>query len=251
VGEGTARYQAVDIARGTAFVAMFVYHAAWFAADRGLVDLPIGGDLSSGGALAWHVFQRSIAGSFFFLVGVSLVLANRDQVRAGPFLWRLGKVLGGALVVTVASAVLNPRMLVTFGILHAIAACSVIGVGLLALARGRPAGRVALVAFGAGAVALSWMSSPTFDGWLAFTGLGAARRATFDFQPLLPWLGVVAWGIAAGLGVRRDGAVARWSSTAPPVLALALFGRHALLLYMAHVPVLVGSVEVLARWRGV
>jgi uncharacterized membrane protein len=238
----------VDVARGVAFVAMFAYHAAWFAADRGLADLPIG--TGQGSSLAWHLFQRSIAGTFFFLVGVSLVLANRDRARVGPFLWRLGKLVGAALVVTVASAVLNPRMLVTFGILHCIAACSVLGLGLLALARGRPGGRLALVAVGAVAIASSWWSSPAFDGWLAFTGLGAARRATFDFQPLLPWVGVVAWGIAAGLGVRRDGPIARWSSEAPPVRSLALLGRHALLLYLAHVPVLVVSVELLAWWRG-
>lgn len=241
---GTGRYQLVDVARGAAFVAMFAYHAAWFADGRGLLDLPIGA------SLAWHLFQRSIAGTFFFLVGVSLVLANRDRTRTGPFLWRLGKLVAGATIVTVTSAVLDPRMLVTFGILHSIAACSVLGLGLLAAARGRRGGGAALLAFGAVAVALSWVSSPAFDGPLAFTGLGAARRATFDFQPLFPWLGVVAWGIAAGLGLPREGLVARWSSGAPPVRGLSLLGRHALLLYMAHVPVLVVSVEVLARLRG-
>ncbi|MEZ4234879.1 MAG: heparan-alpha-glucosaminide N-acetyltransferase [Myxococcota bacterium] len=239
------RYQLVDVARGVGFGAMFAYHAAWFATDRGLVDLPIGTDL------AWRAFQRSIAGSFFLLVGVSLVLANRERVRPGPFAWRLAKLCGGALIVTVASAVLNPRMLVTYGILHSIAVNSVLGVGLLALARGQgTAGRIGLAAFGVAAIAVSWVHLPAFDGWLGFTGLGTVHRATFDFQPMFPWLGVVALGLAAGLGIRRDGAVARWGSGAAPVRGLALLGRHALFLYLAHVPVLVVTVEAVAWWLG-
>ena len=45
----------------------------------------------------------------------------------------------------------------------------------------------------------------------------------------------------------RDGAVARWASPSAPVRLLGLLGRHSLLLYLAHVPVLVVSVEI-AAW---
>ena len=62
------RYQLVDVARGCALAAMIVYHAAWFATDYRLIDLPITTDL------AWRVFQTSIASSFFGLVGIGLQL---------------------------------------------------------------------------------------------------------------------------------------------------------------------------------
>ena len=230
------RYLAVDIARGVAFVAMFAYHAAYFAAARDLVAIPIGTDP------AWRAFQKAIAGSFYLLVGVSLVLANPDRIRPAPFGRRLGKLAIAALTVTVASAALDRRLLVTYGILHNIAVCSVVGLALLRL------GPLNLV-LGAIAVAIgATVASPAFDApAIAWLGLGTTHPPTFDFQPFLPWVGVVLWGLAAGRAIAGAPAIGAWSSSAPWARGLALVGRHTLFLYMAHVPVLVVAVEA-AAW---
>jgi uncharacterized membrane protein len=237
----TPRWQLVDVARGVAFVAMVVYHACWFADARGLLDLPIGEHLG------WRLFQMSIAGTFYYLVGASLVLANRDRVRIAPFLQRLGKLCAAALVVTLASLVLDRHLLVTYGILHNIAVCSVVGLLLLR------AGRANLL-LGAVAVLLgALVESPLFDApWLRWLGLGTTRTPAFDFQPFLPWFGVVLWGMVAGREALRPGnPLGTWWSNRPAARLLELMGRHSLLLYMAHVPVLVVSVEILAWLRGI
>lgn len=212
---------------------MIIYHAAWFAVSARL----LGTDLNAPG---WVFFQKSIAGAFFGLVGVSLHLASTPTFRPRGYLKRLGKLLGCAAIVTVTSIVLNPRQIVTFGILHSIAACSVLALPL----RRMPA--LALLALAAPLIVAGALythdlfSSP----WLSWLGMAAQRAPTFDHQPLLPWLGVVLCGLALGqrLYPSHDVALARWHSRHPLARGFAVMGRHSLLIYMAHVPILMATM---------
>src|SRR6185295_793802 len=96
----------------------------------------------------------------------------------------------------------------------------------------------------AGALALLlpwWVQHPFFDTRLTnWTGLVTHRPSTEDFVPLLPWLGVVWWGLAAGREVlrRRPGWLA---GPLPRVLnPAAVLGRWSLSFYMLHQPALIG-----------
>lgn len=221
------RHQLVDVVRGIAFCNMFVYHALWFATDAGLLHL----DFESMGL---HVWQRSIAGTFFFLVGVSLHLAA--GVPTQRFLLRLGRVAGGAAIVTLASIVLDPDRIVRFGVLHAIFVCSVLGRFFVGRGQWLHALGVVIAVIGTS------VSHPAFDSpWLAWTGFGTHVPVTFDHQPFVLWFGVVLMGIAAAQGAPES--AWRWSAAwAEP---FAFLGRHSLLLYMAHVPLLQGAVLLL------
>ena len=228
------RAQAIDVARGAALVAMIVYHACWFADDAGLVSL----DLRATG---WHLFQRSIAASFFLLVGVSLALARPTAAKAGA---RIARIAACALLVTATSAVLDPHRVVTFGILHNIAVSSVLALPALRLGVWNALLGAVLVVLGA---AVSLPGHPLLD----WTGLGGEPATAFDFQPLLPWLGVVRWGVAFGtalLGPVGEPVLA-WHSDSAPARVLAFLGRHGLAVYMVHVPVLVAIAAVLAKLR--
>ena len=228
------RAQAIDVARGAALVAMIVYHACWFATDAALVTL----DLR---ALGWHLFQRSIAGSFFLLVGVSLALARPTASKAAA---RIARIAGCALLVTTTSIALDPERAVTFGILHNIALSSLLALPALRLGVWNALLGTVLVVLG---TVVSLPSHPLLD----WTGLGGEPGPAFDFQPLLPWLGVVLWGAALGtvLPGPLGEPVLAWHSGSGPARGLALLGRHSLLVYMAHVPVLLGITAVLARLR--
>jgi len=209
------RYQLVDITRGVAFLAMVVYHASWFADDYGLVDLDMHGNL------AWVVFQKCIAGTFFFLVGSSLYLAHRTTLKRQAFAWRMAKLGLCAATVSITSVFLNPERLVTFGILHCIMATSIVGLAFLRLGKLNIGIGAILVAVGIG------VRSALFDGpALHWIGLGTQWIPTFDFQPFLPWFGVVLLGLAAGQyawprtrEITSDTAIAT---------GLALMGRWAL-----------------------
>ncbi len=238
MGDAMKRLPIVDVLRGLAVVAMVVYHFAWFANEGGLVDLPVRR------SIGWHVFQRSIASTFFVLVGVSLHLSCGRGVRWRPFARRLARVLGGAAVVTGVSLMLDPRRAVVFGILHSIAACSVLVLPVLGLPS------VAVVGLGLAWVALAQVGGlATFDTpWLHWTGLSPQVPPTFDLQPLFPWMGVVMLGVVVARWLETQ-AWAAAPVTAPVPRVLAMVGRHSLLFYMGHVPVLVGIVALLLTLR--
>lgn len=251
-----ARVALVDQARGVALIAMFSYHAAWFASDAGLVQL----DFAAPG---WRAYQQLIAGSFLALVGVSVSLAHQQGVLWRRFAGRTARVAGCALVVTAASFVLDPARVVTFGILHCITLSSVIAWSL------RRAGVWSALP-GAGLMLVAGLDDARFDApWLRWTGVGTLRTPTFDFQPVAPWCGVVLLGLAAACvprlrvterqvpapGVARSPIPAVGSTAesavrparAGPGVALAWLGRHSLYAYMAHVPLL-GGMMMTVRW---
>lgn len=238
------RAPCIDAARGLAVVAMIVYHASWFLTDAGLLRV----DFAS---TPWVVFQRAIAGSFFGLVGVGVGLAARSGGTTARFVARTVRIAGCALVVTVSSAVLDPGRLVTFGILHSITLCS-----LVAWALRRAPGLAG--GLGLGILLLgSWHDARFDPPALSWTGLGTRHAPTFDFQPLVPWLGVVLLGLAAGHSLKlparslpadSPGEFAGSDFVSRLGAPLALLGRHSLFVYMAHVPVLMGLAEGLRRW---
>jgi uncharacterized membrane protein len=73
---------------------------------------------------------------------------------------------------------------------------------------------------------------------------------TEDYVPLLPWLGVMWWGLAAGqwLLARRFEWIA--GRLAAPLAPLAVLGRWSLSFYMLHQPVLIGALMAWMALRG-
>ena len=60
------------------------------------------------------------------------------------------------------------------------------------------------------------------------------KPATEDYVPLVPWLGVMWWGMAA---------------LVPAVLSpLSWLGRWSLTWYMLHQPVMIGALMAWAAW---
>ena len=86
---------------------------------------------------------------------------------------------------------------------------------------------------------------PPFElRWLNRVGLMTYRPATEDYVPLLPWFGVVLVGIGIGswLLQHRLQALQRISRRSPRWLTW--LGRHSLLVYMVHQPIMVGLLRV-------
>jgi uncharacterized membrane protein len=84
---------------------------------------------------------------------------------------------------------------------------------------------------------------PFFDTRLTnWVGLVTRKPITEDYVPLLPWLGVMLWGLALGQWMleRRRGWLA---GPLPAALGpLAFIGRWPLTIYMLHQPLLIGSL---------
>ena len=86
---------------------------------------------------------------------------------------------------------------------------------------------------------------PLFDApGLNWIGLMTHKPATEDYVPLFPWLGVVLIGIAVGtwLSAKDFEPLRPVARTAPAWLTW--LGRHSLLVYMVHQPVLLGIMRI-------
>jgi uncharacterized membrane protein len=229
-----SRIVAVDALRGAAICAMIAYHFAfdlnWFGVFRADFNRdPL-----------WLSLRALIVTSFLLLVGVSLVLARRARVSPHRYWRRIALIACCALLVTGGSYFVFPRTFISFGILHCIALSSLLAWPLVR----HP--RVALFA-GIGAVAVgTQVRLPAFDApWLQWVGLMTHKPATEDYVPLLPWLGVVCIGIAVGawLDARNYLPLQGVARRAPEWLNW--LGRHSLLVYMVHQPLLLGALRVL------
>jgi uncharacterized membrane protein len=230
------RLIALDAARTLAILCMVVFHFTF--------DLALFGHIPSDTMYQpfWYYFARMIAGSFLFLAGVSLWLAHGQGVSWPAFGWRMGKLVAAAALVTVASLWFVPGGPIWFGILHAIAAASL--VGLIVLRLPWPV----TLALALGIFALAWgPRSAIFDPlWLVWTGLAENRPAMGDYVPLVPW----AAPLMAGVALAKAFQVERWSRRRPSRGAdlLTFPGRHSLVIYLLHQPILVGLFYLWSLW---
>ncbi|MDP3262281.1 MAG: heparan-alpha-glucosaminide N-acetyltransferase [Tabrizicola sp.] len=226
------RIAALDLARTLAVMGMVVFHFTF--------DLQMFGHIAPGTIQLpfWYYFARLVAGSFLFLAGVSLWLAHGRGIRWPAFWRRLLMVAGGAALVSIASIWVTPGGFIWFGILHAIAIASLIGLVFLRLP--------ALVTLAAATLAftLPWIATDArFDSlWLIWLGLAETRPFMADYVPLLPWLAPFLAGIALGRIGSKSGLWARLTrATGPTFRTLTFPGRHSLVIYLLHQPLLVGG----------
>jgi uncharacterized membrane protein len=228
------RIGALDGLRGIALSLMIVYHF-WFDLNWfGFIRADFDHDPF------WLGFRGVIVSAFMLLVGLSLLLARRAGVTPRRFWRRIALIAFSAILVSVASYLTFPQTFITFGILHAIAVASVLAWPVTRFPRAALMAGVAIVIVG------NLVTLPLFDTrWLQWVGMMTYRPATEDYVPLLPWLGVVMIGIALGhwLSLRQFRPLQPLSRTAPHWLTW--LGRHSLLVYMLHQPLLIGALRVL------
>ena len=237
------RLALVDIARGVALIAMTIYHLSW--------DLEFFGWLTAGtiSQTGWVLFARSIATSFLFLVGVSLFLAHRDGIRWEPFAKRLAMVAGGAALISLATWFATPDRFIFFGILHAIALFSLLLLPLIFVPWWVSA------AIGLAVLALAEpLRHAAFDTpFLIWLGLAPVNPPSNDYVPLFPWISAAIFGLAAAALANKLGLLAAIKGRASGGLAdrtIGLMGRHSLVYYLLHQPVLIALVWIFTAIAG-
>jgi len=229
------RLRPIDALRGIAIMLMIVYHFCFDLRFYRVTQADFEHDPF------WLGFRALIVTSFMLLVGISLVLADRARLSREHFWKRIALITGCALAASVASYLIFPRTFIYFGILHCIAVASVLAWPVTQ--RPRLAAAIGVVILVAGLT----LAHPVFDqralSWLGFT---TAKPATEDFVPLAPWAGVVFVGIALGHALIRANfrPVAFLDATPEWIRWL---GRHSLVVYMVHQPILLALLWVAVR----
>jgi uncharacterized membrane protein len=234
------RFERLDALRGAAIVWMAAFHFCFDLNHYGFISQDFYSDP------LWTGQRTAIVSMFVFCVGLGQAVAGAKGQPMRRFWRRWAQIAGCALLVSLGSALMFPQTYISFGVLHGIA------VILLLLRLAAPAGRWLWPLGGAALLMPLFIQHPFFDtratNWV---GLVTHKPITEDHVPVLPWLGVALWGLAAGQWASRHRPA--WLSGAlPEVLrlpgrALALLGRWSLSFYMLHQPVLIGAV-MMAAW---
>jgi uncharacterized membrane protein len=229
------RFAIVDIARGVAIIAMMAYHLCWDLSYFRFIAADVGYDP------AWVLIARSILAVFLFLVGIGLVLGHGHGIRWKSFWRRWLFVVAGALAITVATWFAFPQSFVYFGVLHAIALFSLMGLAFV-----RTSLWLGIVVAAVVITLPFFFSDPLFNekawSWLGFWQVPPPAN---DLVPVFPWFGAVLLGIIATRLVLASSWAPRLAAIAPtgrlPHL-LAFLGRWSLLIYLLHQPLLLALV---------
>jgi len=236
------RFDRLDALRGAAIVWMVLFHFCFDLNHLGWLQPPQ--DFYRG---AFWTTQRSLIVSLFLLcAGAGQALAMQAGLGWRRFWRRWAQVAGCALLVSAGSALMFPNSWISFGVLHGMAL-------MLIAARLLTPLRAWLWPLGAALLLLPrWLQHGFFDSrWTNWVGLVTHKPITEDYVPVLPWLGLMLWGLAAGqwLLARRPALLA---GGVPVVLSpLAKLGRWPLTVYMLHQPLLIGALTALAALRRV
>lgn len=225
------RIALVDFLRGAALLGMTVFHFVYDLEFFGLEEPGYSDQFH------WWTLATIVAGSFLFLTGASLYLAHNKEIRWRPWGQRLVIIVLAALAITVVTRFVTPESYVFFGILHMIAIASVAGLAFLRapwwLAVAAAAAIFAIDDF----IAIGWLN--TFA--LSWIGLGSVDPVTSDFRPVFPWLAPALLGVGAAKICHQAGwlrVLARPRLEGRSGNVIRFIGRHSLIYYLLHQPVL-------------
>ncbi len=242
------RFWEVDLLRGIAIMLMVLYHFAFDLDYFGLVKI----DVKSG---IFLTIARLAVTLFLLLVGLSLTLSFSRAVRLGRedrFSRRLFRrsawILSLALCITAVTYLLLGRGYIIFGALH------MIGLSLLLAYPFLRLGRKNFI-LGSILIILGWyVQDISVDHyWLLWLGLAPPDFYSLDYIPMLPWFGVVFYGVGLG-GLLYPGYRRRvnlldqldYLQAAHGPGSLCYLGRNSLAIYLVHQPLII----LLMIWRG-
>jgi uncharacterized membrane protein len=246
VAKKIQRFWEIDLLRGIAIIMMIIYHIIYDLNYFSIVKIEMKSPLIL-------TFLYPIGTLFLLLVGISLTLSySRVKERLSKkelwikFLLRGLKIFSLGLVITVVSWWFIPEGVIVFGILHCIGICIILAFPFLQLQRKNFPIGIVLIGIGV------YLRTLTFNFyWFFWLGFIPAGFFTIDYFPLLPWFGVVLVGIFVGNmlypNYERSFKLKDLSNFLP-VRFLGSLGRHSLVIYLVHQPVILGLIYSFFRF---
>ena len=231
------RFDSIDALRGLANVWMTLFHFCFDLNHFGWLRQDFYND-------PFWTWQRSAIVSLFLLcAGLGQAVAVDQRQDARRFWKRWAQVAACAVLVSIGSWFVFPRTFIYFGVLHGIALMLIVvrftsGWGRWLWVAGALAIGMKVAAEQAHALwpALDVLNTRPLN-WL---GLVSRKPHTEDYVPLVPWLGVMWWGMAAGQWLLRHRRAALQRPIPRAAAPLAWLGRWSLSWYMLHQPILFG-----------
>ena len=242
-----SRFEALDALRGLAMVWMTVFHFCFDLNQFGWIQQDFYRDP------LWTWQRTLILSLFLFCAGMGQAMAVAQGQSWLRFWVRWAQVAACALLVTAGSWWMYPQSFIYFGVLHGIVLMLIIvrltahwGAWLWFLGGVVVAIKyiaVYAISTGASAELIHIFNSPALN-WM---GVITRKPITEDYVPLLPWLGVMWWGAAAGAWWSRPGGHRLLGAIPPLWQPLVVIGRWSLSYYMVHQPIMIGGLMLISR----
>ncbi len=215
------RYWEIDFLRGIAVILMIGFHFLFDLHLFNLTDFRVPNE-----------FAYLIATMFLLLVGISYNISYSRGHDGKYYLKRGLKIFSWGLIITGITWIAFPENVIVFGILH------LIGISVILVYPLMEYKHLNLV-LGSISIALGVVFYSSIQSLIHFP--------TFDYFPLLPWIGVVLIGLWLGKilypdGERRFNIPEGYNSF---IKGFCLLGRNSLLIYLVHQPVLVAAILAL------
>lgn len=224
----THRIWELDFLRGLALIMMIYFHVIYDMKDIFGYDV-----VYDTGINRW--IGRISAIMFIFISGISSTL-SRSNLKRGI------KVLSAGLAISLVTYIYDPGFIVKFGILH------FLGVSMLLYPLFRKIHPVALLLAGTAVIlagnAVSQVNAAN-DYFFVF-GLTSSNFFSSDYYPVLPWLGVFLYGVAAGKTLYSSGKSLFKFTLKDNIISRA--GRNTLIIYLIHQPVIIAILTIIKRF---
>ena len=192
---------------------------------------------------AWYLFFKNNYGAVFFLISGISVTLGRCPVKRGAQVFLCGFLCTGVTLGMYLLGFAGKGIIIYMGVLQCLGLCMM----LWPLFRRCP--DWALGALGLAMTIAGWyLRTQAFPFWL-LTPLGFAPYGftSSDYFPLLPNFGYFLLGAVVGKRAYA-GRKSLFPRETPPLGLFRWMGRHSLMIYLLHQPVLAAIVAAIAAW---
>jgi uncharacterized membrane protein len=236
------RYPLIDVLRGSAIFLMIIFHFCFDLTTFGYAKF----DFYH--SQFWLNFQIFIVSIFTFVMGMSFHLAHQRKLNKLKFFKRLGLLGFCALLITISTYFINGERFIYFGILHFIFVASLLAIAFVRLYWTN-------LIIGLGILLVNFLyENPLFNKiYLQWIGFMTYKPATDDYEPVIPWFGIVLigmffsrWAITNG----NLGVFSSWQLSSGPARVLRFAGVHSLIIYMVHQPLFYALFYLFAWFLG-
>jgi len=232
------RLVGIDIFRGWAIILMVIFHFSYDIDYFNIIDFQI----QTNTFFIW--FRFLIVSMFLLTVGMSLKLAHQTEINWSSLKQRTFYLGVSSLLVTISSYIIFPNSWIYFGILHFILVASFIVLPLL----NRPYLSLTIaittfIAFHLDILNMHWLFN------LLVTPLHLPPTISVDVVRFIPWISFVLVGISmVSLGYHKKIFNRDFFNKRDKLNDFFSFlGKHSLLIYIAHQPILFGIFMLLKQ----
>lgn len=241
----------LDELRGVAIILMVIYHILYSMAFIFKLEFSY--------SLLYHAtkFQPIIPILFISLCGITCSFSHNNLKRGA-------KLFAVAIIVTIITAVFMPSTTIIFGILHFLGISLIIysltekWIDKLNIYIGAVASLVLYIVtyniinryIGFKSLIYFDLPSQLYNFYPLFIiGLPTAEFSSGDYFPLIPNIFLLLFGIYIGKIIKEKGAPDfMYKKLCPP---LDFLGKHSLVIYVIHQPVIIGVLYVVTRLFGI